>query len=646
MKRSRNCFCALEQNSETKADKLSIGQRFCFGVGHILNDLVANAWFSYLIIYLTKVARLSNSHTGLVAMLGQVTDGICTPITAILNDKTVCRYGRRKIWHLIGSVCVCLTFPLLFTRLLGNEASDTLKLIYYIGVAAFFQFGWGCVQISHLSLIPEIASRETDKVELNAIRSALRFVCGIFVFGVTWILLRKSSEDNISPATWKQFMYLALIIVATGIVFNVIFHVGIKEPPSDALKRWLDEHKNGKQKRNKSARNESEQNALLTQVVYQPSAARRTSGTSESVVIALGGRKGNSENHSESGTVKEESESGINSVRTSSSSEELEIINRNAVPGKGKTRTQWLRSPGLYKMGVVYICTRLYVNVSQSYLPLYLTETMRFEKESIAYFPLVVLVTGVLASVAVKPLNKNLGSKITFCVGALIAIGASVWFFAQNVDTRTAIYATAILMGSGGSIMLVTSLSLIATLIGHDKKSGAFVYGVIGFFDKVFSGAIFKIIQDLNPQDDQRGECRTCHEYVRRVQSLVPGVAAVVGLLCVLVFFESIFVCKKRATMIDAEIQVDFDENMDGYHGCDASSSGIETVSLIGKPSVEHLDLASSENRECKRTCNRSIEDRNITLTPSSPSTIESYVAMRLASTNLPSPIFDRRTVL
>ena len=38
------------------------------------------------------------------------------------------------------------------------------------------------------------------------IRSALRFVCGIFVFGVTWILLRKSSEDNISPATWKQFM--------------------------------------------------------------------------------------------------------------------------------------------------------------------------------------------------------------------------------------------------------------------------------------------------------------------------------------------------------------------------------------------------------------------------------------------------------
>ena len=170
MDRLRNCFRPGDKASAKKENRLPVSQKFCYGVGHILNDLAANAWFSYLIIYLTKVARLSNSHTGLVAMLGQVTDGICTPITAILNDKTVCRYGRRKIWHLIGSLCVSLSFPLLFTRFLGDEVSNSLKLAYYIGVAAVFQFGWGCVQISHLSLIPEIAIRESDKVELNAIR--------------------------------------------------------------------------------------------------------------------------------------------------------------------------------------------------------------------------------------------------------------------------------------------------------------------------------------------------------------------------------------------------------------------------------------------------------------------------------------------
>ena len=76
-------------------EKLPSTQKFSHGVGHILNDLVANAWFSYLIIYLTKVAGLSNSYTGYVAMSGQVIDGICTPITAMINDKTVCRSAKR-----------------------------------------------------------------------------------------------------------------------------------------------------------------------------------------------------------------------------------------------------------------------------------------------------------------------------------------------------------------------------------------------------------------------------------------------------------------------------------------------------------------------------------------------------------------------
>ena len=59
--------------------------------------------------------------------------------------------------------------------------------------------------------------------------------------------------------------------------------------------------------------------------------------------------------------------------------------------------------------------------------------------------------------------------QITFCLGAMMAVSASFWFFVQTIDARTAVYATSMLMGSGGSVMLVTSFSLIAQLIGHDK---------------------------------------------------------------------------------------------------------------------------------------------------------------------------------
>lgn len=51
-------------------DQLSLVKKFSFGVGHVLNDLTASMWFSYLLIYLHRVVNFSNSLSGYVMLLG------------------------------------------------------------------------------------------------------------------------------------------------------------------------------------------------------------------------------------------------------------------------------------------------------------------------------------------------------------------------------------------------------------------------------------------------------------------------------------------------------------------------------------------------------------------------------------------------
>lgn len=51
--------------------------------------------------------------------------------------------------------------------------------------------------------------------------------------------------------------------------------------------------------------------------------------------------------------------------------------------------------------------------------------------------------------------------------------------------------------GAGGSIVLVTSLGITADLIGNQTSSGAFVYGIMSFTDKLANGIAVIIIQDL-----------------------------------------------------------------------------------------------------------------------------------------------------
>lgn len=152
-----------------KQDELPLSQKLPYIFGHVLNDLVGNTWFSYLIIFLTRVAGLPSANAGYVLLTSQVFEGVLTPLTGIFCDRTVCRYGRRKIWHFIGSVCVSLAFPFIYNRCIGCVSSSfSTKTFYYIGFALVFGFGWGATQIGHLSLIPEICKQESERVELVA----------------------------------------------------------------------------------------------------------------------------------------------------------------------------------------------------------------------------------------------------------------------------------------------------------------------------------------------------------------------------------------------------------------------------------------------------------------------------------------------
>ena len=155
----------------TPRPRLSIFRKFSYGVGHVFNDLCASMWFTYLVLFYHKVILLSNVYAGLLILIGQVADALATPIIGFLCDMTHVRYGRRKLWHLIGTCMVGVSLFFFWHTCLGcQNASLAIKIVYFAIPIIIFQFGWASVQISHLSLIPELTSDKNERVGLNAIR--------------------------------------------------------------------------------------------------------------------------------------------------------------------------------------------------------------------------------------------------------------------------------------------------------------------------------------------------------------------------------------------------------------------------------------------------------------------------------------------
>lgn len=457
---------------------LTFRTRFGYGVGHVLNDLCSAMWFTYLLIYFHHVLLFNNSLAGVVLLIGQVADALSTPFVGKEADRTddlafCARYGRRKSWHLAGTICVLCAFPFIFLGCLGcSGASDWAQVVYYAPFVVIFQFGWASTQISHLALIPNITQDPNDRTELNAIRYAFTVASNITVYLVTWLVLGLESQDpeaGIGPRDINKFRYIVFIVLAIGCLFVTLFHVMVKEDNLPDYATW-------------------QRVAINNAEASEPSQAEGTNVSSSSACVPVHCRM---------------------------------------------TATDWLKDRQFYQVAFLYMGTRLFCNLTQAYVPIYLQDSLHLSEESVAYIPLVMYVSGFLTTMILKALNKFIGRKASFILGTLIGGAAciGIWLGEGDVYCKYLLYVVTAMLGAGGSIMLITSLSITADLIGPNIESGAFVYGAMSFTDKLSNGIAVMLIQNLNPCT---ACCPMCSKYYRDILFYCCGGAAVLGLLALL----------------------------------------------------------------------------------------------------------------
>ncbi|XP_031549348.1 major facilitator superfamily domain-containing protein 12-like [Actinia tenebrosa] len=529
--------------------RLTAKQRFCFSIGHIQNDLQAYAAFSYLLVFWTKVIGLSNSSTGIIFLVAQVTDGILSPAIGYACDRydfpLLSRFGKRKAWHMFGTIVLLIFSPFLFVRCLLCEVTsgdnyETVAITYYSMIVIAIHFGFAAVQISHLALLPDIAKKPNDFVRLNSSRTTWTFISGMFVYAVTWLLLGESSGEKLSSKQWKEFMYLGFIIIAVGFSFTVVFYIGVNE---NRIKNSKGSTRTAKVKESRCniGYREDETNPSKVEVKNE------TDDTQATEVIARN-------------DVKEVADFNQDLINNDNkNTPQRTIADADSTPIGNIKITNWFKTSEFYMVAFIYMCSRVVVNISNSYFPLYLVDALGFEKEAIAYFPLLVLISSALFSIVARKISSRWGTKVAYSVAALMAITAFLWLHLQPIDSKNAIYGTSMLMGGGASMMLITALTMTSVMINRvDKATGAFVYGVMGFTDKVVNGAIVAVIQNYYPRAQG---CSGCGEYIRVAFPLVTGSSALLSLVALLVHHwksshRKVDDSKTKAPSIDNQISV------------------------------------------------------------------------------------------
>ncbi|XP_078355288.1 major facilitator superfamily domain-containing protein 12-like, partial [Oculina patagonica] len=233
-----------------------------------------------------------------------------------------------------------------------------------------------------------------------------------------------------------------------------------------------------------------------------------------------------------------------------------------ATPGHKAARA-WFKDSQLYKVAIMFGCAKNLQEISYSYLPLFLTDTLEFKKESIAYLPLVMLVGATVSTGITRKIIEKIGSKRSFILAGLVVIRSCVWFYFITQSTRVLTYPAAALLGFGFSAMFVNALSFATELIGDNKSNSGFVFSVFGVLTSLTGGALVSVIQNFFPEESDASEdCEECGDYVRLVFSIVPGLLAVISLLIVLMFDTSHNTTKRNGLKSDVATQTDASEEV------------------------------------------------------------------------------------
>jgi len=524
----------LNVTPKVQIDNMTKLQVLGYSVGHLQNDLCGACWFTFLLFYLKSVVfkgmEESGAYAGFILLLGQIVDGLCTPLVGYFSDKTNTRIGKRTPWYIGGFILTTLSWVFIFTKNPFNDwfgvNSVALEVFYYLFFPTIFNVGWAAVQVSHMSLVPSLTLSRKTRDKLNNTRNTFTYVANLYVLALALVLFMVLKSD------YLQFRVLAIGSLAVGIIASVFFLLTVNE------KKLTDNCRKVKRQFKRYTRAPVDTLTSLTgsQLDLLDKIAEPVSpGRSLSEVESPMSRS----------SIVSTTDFEKWGMSTDEDTGEVHLSNQPAEEEDEKKDDEivgwsyWFKMSSFYVYGFVYMGCRLLGNLQSSLIIFYLQSVLEIAKgvdldevglpTEFAIFPMIIYLSSIICSSFLKYVFERIGKKKTFTIGTFISLFSATVMMFLGPESKYFMYPVAVLLGIGQSIALNTGISYIGEVIGVKGSSGAFVFGAYSLLDKFSSGVAIYVVmnmRDVNAPDSS--------EYVRICTSLIPGASVLLAWILVM----------------------------------------------------------------------------------------------------------------
>src|SRR5215469_12276458 len=118
-----------------KNGRLTVKQKLGFGIFDLGGNMFFTLMSFWALKYLTDTVGIAAAWAGFAVMIGKLWDAVSDPMMGYISDRTLSRWGRRRVYLLFGAVPMMLSMIFFFTS--PEYLPSSLHIIWAIVALVF-----------------------------------------------------------------------------------------------------------------------------------------------------------------------------------------------------------------------------------------------------------------------------------------------------------------------------------------------------------------------------------------------------------------------------------------------------------------------------------------------------------------------------
>lgn len=210
------------QIKKSKYKYASAREKYCFGIGAIGKDAICNLVGSFLMLYFTDTLYLAPAFVGILFFVTRIWDAVNDPIMGMIVDNTRTKYGKFRIWIIIGTLTNSVVFLFLFYSF---HLTGTKLYIYVSVMYLLYSMTYTIMDVPYWSWLPNLTNDPAEREKVSVIPRFFASLAGFSVSSFGLYIIRYFNQltghESLEETGYTIFAGIIVVIFLITIGITV-----------------------------------------------------------------------------------------------------------------------------------------------------------------------------------------------------------------------------------------------------------------------------------------------------------------------------------------------------------------------------------------------------------------------------------------